>query len=73
MFLGLVSQAAVATLQVDCRDELLTGNGAVLTADDGKTLLTTGRQQCQLTGPGGLRLPLPAWAQAIMSGARIFS
>jgi hypothetical protein len=64
LFLGVISLAALAPVKIDCRDELLT-------ADDGKTLLTgggalltTGRQQCRLV-LGELAVALPAWAQAM--------
>jgi hypothetical protein len=62
VFLGLVSLAVVATVKVECRDELLTGGGAMLTG--GEALLTTGRQQCWV-GFGEVSVPVPAWAQAI--------
>jgi len=60
MFLGL-SVAAVATSKVECRSVLLTTDTEnLLTADSGKTLLTTGRKQCRALGPWGFSSP--AWS-----------
>jgi hypothetical protein len=64
IFFGLISLASVARGKIDCRDELLTGGGALLTADDGKTLLTTGQQHCRLV-LGEFRFTIPLWAQAV--------
>ena len=54
-FLGLMSLAAVREMKVECQTVLLTGGGALL----------TGGERCQLV-MGDARVPLPAWAQAII-------
>ncbi len=61
-FLGLMSLAAVREMKVECQAVLLTGGGGFLTG--GGALLTDG-EQCQLV-MGDVRVPLPAWAQAII-------
>ena len=66
LFLGLLSLAAVRVTRIDCRDVYLTGDdGRFLTSDAG-TPLTADQQQCQLD-LGEIRVPLPAWAQAIIN------
>jgi len=63
-FLGLMSLAAVPEMKVECQAVGLTGrDGAPLIGRDG-ALLTDG-EQCQLV-MGDVRVPLPAWAQAII-------
>jgi hypothetical protein len=61
-FLGLMSLAAVREMKVECQAVLLTGGGAFLT---GGGALLTGGEQCQFV-MGDVRIPLPAWAQAII-------
>ena len=62
-FLGLMSLAAVREMKVECQAVLLTGGGGILTGRGGALL--TGGEQCQLV-MGDVRVPLPAWAQAII-------
>jgi hypothetical protein len=68
LFWGLISFVAVAKVYVDCRDELLTGDDGVTVLTGGGKLLTTGRQQCQLAITDKVRVALPPWVQAVLSG-----
>jgi hypothetical protein len=63
-FLGLMSLAAVREMKVECQAVGLTGRGGAPLVGRGGALLTAG-EQCQLV-MGDVRVPLPAWAQAII-------
>ena len=60
LFLGLLSFAAVNRMKVECGPEYLVSErtGSILTGNG--ALLTTGRQQCQVTADE-FRIPLPSW------------
>jgi hypothetical protein len=68
LLFGLLSLAAVRETRVECRNQylMLQGGGyLLLTGGSGRILLAGGRQQCQLV-MGDVRVPLPAWAQAVI-------
>jgi hypothetical protein len=64
-FFGLLSLAAVLTMRVECRnDYLLAESGGYLLYESGERIALHSKQ-CRVV-VGRLRLPLPAWTQAIV-------
>jgi hypothetical protein len=67
LFLGLMSFVAVLEMHVDCRSQSLTLNGGGnLLLNGGGRILLNASSQCDLV-MGDVRIPLPAWAQAIIN------
>jgi hypothetical protein len=65
LFFGVLSTTAVREMCVDCRAQgRPTEGGGCVPAEGGGVLLAAGRQ-CEIE-MGGVRVPLPAWAQAMI-------
>lgn len=66
LFLGLLSFVAVREMRVDCRSQyLMLNGGGYLLLNGGGRILLNGSPQCDLV-MGDVRVPLPAWAHAII-------
>ena len=63
LFLGLLSFVAVREMRVDCY--LMLNGGGYLLLNGGGRILLNGSPQCDLV-MGDVRVPLPAWAHAII-------